>query len=298
MDGRFKFNRTILSIFWMLIQSCSLGQEVSLGNDVIYSLKIHDEHQNFVDTLYVHSGEEAIDVTSDFSVRYKLSLKQQNSIVNHLCNIPHILCTRKKKRIFLFEISIRDSNLKKPLFIKVYDVDNLNDVAIKACSELPSCIYEQDIVNQQATANQQPVELCKPAKDIKNELERRYRLLSDQRLQSDCFYQRLGIEPPQQITHEEAGNVDRNAMISASIRQSFIALSKIYHPDKPGGDSSLFIRLQEAYSTLSDESSRQKYDLDKNYVAPQVQQQPWWAPQVHFPGVQVTTDGFNVFIQF
>jgi hypothetical protein len=67
-----------------------------------------------------------------------------------------------------------------------------------------------------------------------------------------------------------------------------------------GGCLESFLRLQEAYAALSDDNQRIDYDRQRGYVKapPPPPQHPWWLPVVHFPGMQVKSDGFNVFIQF
>lgn len=48
----------------------------------------------------------------------------------------------------------------------------------------------------------------------------------------------------------------------AEIRESYINLSKKYHPDKSNStiDPEIYKQIQEAYSILSDEVKRKKYD--------------------------------------
>lgn len=56
-------------------------------------------------------------------------------------------------------------------------------------------------------------------------------------------------------------NVSSNATQS-EIRESYINLSKQYHPDKSDDtvDPEIYKQIQEAYSILSDEEKRKKYD--------------------------------------
>ncbi|XP_014665942.1 PREDICTED: dnaJ homolog subfamily C member 4-like [Priapulus caudatus] len=64
-------------------------------------------------------------------------------------------------------------------------------------------------------------------------------------------------------THYDVLGVSRTAT-PAQIREAFISLSKRVHPDKNMGDSSThakFIEINEAYTVLSDQSSRRLYDL-------------------------------------
>jgi len=58
--------------------------------------------------------------------------------------------------------------------------------------------------------------------------------------------------------YKELG-VPRNADAKA-IKKAFRHKAKELHPDKSGGDSSEFIRLQLAYSVLSEDAKRKRYD--------------------------------------
>jgi curved DNA-binding protein CbpA len=59
------------------------------------------------------------------------------------------------------------------------------------------------------------------------------------------------LELPRNCTFEE-------------IKQKYRTLAQINHPDK-GGDEKKFIRIKEAYETLSDPIKRQHYDSTGNY---------------------------------
>lgn len=48
------------------------------------------------------------------------------------------------------------------------------------------------------------------------------------------------------------------------IKKAFRTLSKKYHPDKNNGDDTKFKEINEAYTTLGDESKRREYDMTQN----------------------------------
>jgi curved DNA-binding protein CbpA len=61
----------------------------------------------------------------------------------------------------------------------------------------------------------------------------------------------------------------KNTASSEEIKQAFRKLAKKYHPDKNHGNSSaedFFKEVQEAYSVLSDDEKRKKYDLKFAYA--------------------------------
>ena len=58
-------------------------------------------------------------------------------------------------------------------------------------------------------------------------------------------------------------NVSKNASID-DIKKQYKQLALKTHPDKNSGDDTDFKKVQEAYETLSDPSSRQKYDQKMN----------------------------------
>ena len=58
----------------------------------------------------------------------------------------------------------------------------------------------------------------------------------------------------------EALGVGRDAD-TREITKAYRELSKIHHPDRPGGDAERFKEIQEAYEVLTDDQKRQVYDL-------------------------------------
>jgi len=66
--------------------------------------------------------------------------------------------------------------------------------------------------------------------------------------------------------------VDRDAGL-AQVKAQYRALSKIYHPDKDGGDKAKFEEIKEAFDILSDPERRKRYDetgkTDPNPVTPE-----------------------------
>jgi len=66
------------------------------------------------------------------------------------------------------------------------------------------------------------------------------------------------------LTHYEILGL-KESCSSQDIRESFVTLSKKYHPDKNSLDSSLhekFVKINDAYSILSKNTLRRSYDLD------------------------------------
>jgi DnaJ-class molecular chaperone len=57
--------------------------------------------------------------------------------------------------------------------------------------------------------------------------------------------------------------VEQNASID-EIKKAYRKLSLKYHPDKNNGKDENFKEINEAYSVLSDEGSRQQYDMQRN----------------------------------
>lgn len=71
--------------------------------------------------------------------------------------------------------------------------------------------------------------------------------------------------------HYQVLGVARDASAD-EIKRAYRSLARVVHPDKIG-TSGLFLRLQEAYETLSDPSSRARYDLGRNGSSPTGRQQ-------------------------
>lgn len=55
------------------------------------------------------------------------------------------------------------------------------------------------------------------------------------------------------------------------IKQSYYKLAKQFHPDKSKGDDVQFKNIQEAYSVLSNDTLRRKYDQNSMIGCPQSQ---------------------------
>jgi hypothetical protein len=62
------------------------------------------------------------------------------------------------------------------------------------------------------------------------------------------------------LTYYEILNVEKTAL-QKDIKKSFNKLTKQHHPDKAGGNTEIFKKIAEAYSTLSDKDKRKKYDM-------------------------------------
>ncbi len=52
---------------------------------------------------------------------------------------------------------------------------------------------------------------------------------------------------------------------NAEIKAAYRKLAKLFHPDKNPGAEEKFRIIKEAYETLSDEVSRNRYDVKRNY---------------------------------
>lgn len=65
------------------------------------------------------------------------------------------------------------------------------------------------------------------------------------------------------ICHYEVLGVSRNAS-EDEIKRAYRRLALQYHPDKNGGDDTMFKRISEAYQILSDSSKRAEYDGTKS----------------------------------
>jgi DnaJ-class molecular chaperone len=64
-------------------------------------------------------------------------------------------------------------------------------------------------------------------------------------------------------THYDTLQLPKNASFD-QIKKQYRKLSLEYHPDRQGGNSEMFQKINEAYQQLSDESSRRMYDQTLN----------------------------------
>ncbi len=55
----------------------------------------------------------------------------------------------------------------------------------------------------------------------------------------------------------------------SEIKKKYRKLSKIYHPDKQGGDQDMFMKIAKAYEALTDEVSRENWEKYGNPDGPQ-----------------------------
>ena len=72
------------------------------------------------------------------------------------------------------------------------------------------------------------------------------------------------------MDYYEILGVDRSASAD-DIKKAYRKLAMTHHPDRPGGDSTKFQTITEAYNTLSDPTKRAQYDNP----APQFGGNPW-----------------------
>ncbi|XP_071679262.1 chaperone protein dnaJ 11, chloroplastic-like [Lolium perenne] len=71
----------------------------------------------------------------------------------------------------------------------------------------------------------------------------------------------------------------RAGATGGEIKAAYRRLARELHPDVAGTASDNFIRLHDAYATLSDPDSRARYDRD--FVAQAYAQPPAWRPSPH-----------------
>ncbi len=64
-----------------------------------------------------------------------------------------------------------------------------------------------------------------------------------------------------------AADVAAEAVTQKDITAAYRKLSLILHPDRPGGDTEKFKRIQEAYEILNDEARRREYDVLRAHAA-------------------------------
>lgn len=62
------------------------------------------------------------------------------------------------------------------------------------------------------------------------------------------------------MTHYEVLGVAATAPV-AELRAAYVALARIHHPDRSGGDAATMRAVNEAWATLSDPGRRALYDL-------------------------------------
>ncbi len=55
----------------------------------------------------------------------------------------------------------------------------------------------------------------------------------------------------------------------SEIKKQYRKLSKIYHPDKQGGNQEMFMKIAKAYEALTDEVSRENWEKYGNPDGPQ-----------------------------
>ena len=270
--------RITAGLFIALLLSIVGGSEGDA--DVRYTLDV-EFNSGTVEVLRVHAGEEVVDAVAAFEVTTQLSDEQRTRIVDHLCGLSgppggELLCTRRTPRKLLFDFSVLDNGSTH--YIHVHDVgDTPASVAAAACAALSSC--RTPSVKEQA---------------ISEEVERRLRLHYTQELGSECLYTRLGT----------GETFPRSRVSTSELRRAFFTRSKVYHPDKPGGDAAAFLRLKEAYSVLTSEEDRRVYDqVHGGVTSTQQQQQQQQQEQqgaAYVTGFQgrVEFDGLNVNIIF
>eukprot|EP00613_Pedinella_sp_CCMP2098_P070976 CAMPEP_0171926116 /NCGR_PEP_ID=MMETSP0993-20121228/24657_1 /TAXON_ID=483369 /ORGANISM="non described non described, Strain CCMP2098" /LENGTH=442 /DNA_ID=CAMNT_0012564911 /DNA_START=53 /DNA_END=1381 /DNA_ORIENTATION=+ len=212
-----------------------------------------------------------------------------------------IKCSRRRPKRFLFDFSVRDTLLKDPIFVQVYDSDDTAKVARKACELLPACRAEskrtillrnQPHLQQQHNEQELIVSSSSSSSGTKQsansdaskkavgavaavggmEMEIRNKVLTQQRIHLErevrdeaCLYTRLGLEVPplaREVGLWQQTGASASAVVGGGeVRKAFLARSLILHPDKPGGDAELFMLAQDAYAVLGDKSARRDYDM-------------------------------------
>lgn len=88
-------------------------------------------------------------------------------------------------------------------------------------------------------------------------------------------------------THYDVLNLKKDCTAD-EIRQAFIRLSKQFHPDVKGANTSLkdtgkFVKISEAYQVLSKPSTRDAYDRDLLLGSPGTTTRGFKNPEVHKP---------------
>ena len=83
---------------------------------------------------------------------------------------------------------------------------------------------------------------------IGHEVDEEGNVLKQKLVQEEDFYKILEI--PRFATQDE-------------IKRKYRHLAKIHHPDAVGGETELFVKVQEAFATLSDPEKRKNYNNEK-----------------------------------
>ena len=69
------------------------------------------------------------------------------------------------------------------------------------------------------------------------------------------------------MTHYDVLGVAPGAP-SAEVRQAYVALARVHHPDRAGGDAVRMQAINAAWATLGDPERRARYDADVLHAAP------------------------------
>lgn len=109
------------------------------------------------------------------------------------------------------------------------------------------------------------------------------------------IYQSSSLLRQYKRTHYEVLGVPHHASQS-DIRDAFVKLSKEVHPDMNPDDPDThhkFVRLNEAYTVLSKQSTRREYDVNMQYVMQRSTATSHTAGETFSPGSGVRTDSFD-----
>ena len=260
---------------WLLRGGNGVSDEDGKRIEALYTLTINlSDGQEKVFRIY-DEKQEVADAVDEFVRLQSLGREHQERMVDHLCEQEQLLCTRRSPRKLLFDFSIYDDTGTQ-YYIHFYDQgDTPKSVAARACASIKTC--RRSSMQEEA---------------ILTEVETRLRSHYNRDLASDCLYTRLGL-----------GMASPRALTTTpDVRRAFVTRSRVYHPDKPGGDASAFVRLQEAYLTLSSADKRQAYDhrneaLETHLPKAQPTHEsgaPVFEAFAAAFGASVETDGLNV----